>query len=65
MHILNRDPHFMHTIMPSLSPVTWEGIRMLCESKRVKGPMKGGRFGLGFKAVFHITGKYVYTENNG
>ena len=38
---------------------------MLCESKKVKDPMTVGRFGLGFKSVFHITGKYVFTENNG
>ena len=27
--------------------------------------MKVGRFGLGFKSVFHVTGKYVFTKNNG
>ena len=35
---------------------------MLCESKKVKDPMKVGRFGLGFKSVFHVTGKYVFTD---
>ena len=30
---------------------------MLCNSIKVKDPMKVGRFGLGFKSVFHITGK--------
>ena len=35
----------------------WRGIRMLCDSIQVKDPMKVGRFGLGFKSVFHITGK--------
>ncbi|CAH3193173.1 unnamed protein product, partial [Porites evermanni] len=34
----------------------WKGIRMLCDSIKVKDPMKVGRFGLGFKSVFHITG---------
>ena len=34
----------------------WEGIRMLCDSIKVKDPMKVGRFGLGFKSVFHVTG---------
>ena len=37
---------------------------MLCESKKVKDPMKVGRFGLGFKSVFHVTGTYVFTEKN-
>ena len=35
---------------------------MLCASKKVKDPMKVGRFGLGFKSVFHITGTYVFTD---
>ena len=35
---------------------------MLCESKKVKDPMKVGRFGLGFKSVFHVTGTYVFTD---
>ncbi len=30
---------------------------MLCDSIKVKDPMKVGRFGLGFKSVFHLTGK--------
>lgn len=33
----------------------WRGIRMICDSIKVKDPMKVGRFGLGFKSVFHIT----------
>ena len=35
----------------------WKGIRMLCDSIKVKDPMKVGRFGLGFKSVFHVTGE--------
>ena len=35
----------------------WKGIRMLCDSIKVKDPLKVGRFGLGFKSVFHVTGK--------
>ena len=35
----------------------WKGILMLCDSIKVKDPMKVGRFGLGFKSVFHVTGK--------
>ena len=38
------------------TPDDWKGIRMLCDSIKVKDPMKVGRFGLGFKSVFHITG---------
>jgi sacsin len=34
----------------------WEGIRMLCDSIKEKDPTKVGRFGLGFKSVFHMTG---------
>ena len=34
----------------------WVGIRMLHDSVKVDDPMKVGRFGLGFKSVFHMTG---------
>jgi len=34
----------------------WKGIRMLHESIKEDDPMKVGRFGLGFKSVFHMTG---------
>ena len=37
----------------------WKGIRMLCDSIKVKDPMKVGRFGLGFKSVFHLTGEII------
>ena len=37
----------------------WTGIRMLFDSIKVKDPMKVGRFGLGFKSVFHVTGESV------
>ena len=37
----------------------WKGIRMLCDSIKVKDPMKVGRFGLGFKSVFHVTGEII------
>ena len=29
---------------------------MICDSIKVKDPMKVGRFGLGFKSIFHMTG---------
>ena len=35
----------------------WKGIRMLFDSIKAKDPMKVGRFGLGFKSVFHMTGE--------
>lgn len=38
----------------------WKGIRMLCDSIKVRDPMKVGRFGLGFKSVFHVTGKMLF-----
>ena len=34
----------------------WEGIRMLQNSVKEDDPLKVGRFGLGFKSVFHMTG---------
>ena len=34
----------------------WKGIRMIFESIKVKDPMKVGRFGLGFKSIFEMTG---------
>ncbi|XP_053401277.1 sacsin-like [Mercenaria mercenaria] len=33
----------------------WEGIQMIYSSVKEKDPLKVGRFGLGFKSVFHIT----------
>ncbi|KAK7488211.1 hypothetical protein BaRGS_00020518 [Batillaria attramentaria] len=33
----------------------WSGIRKLHTSVKAKDPLKVGRFGLGFKSVFHIT----------
>ena len=43
------------------TPEDWKGIRMLCDSIKVTDPMKVGRFGLGFKSVFHMTGTSVLT----
>ena len=43
------------------TPEDWKGIRMLCDSIKVTDPMKVGRFGLGFKTVFHMTGTSVLT----
>jgi len=35
----------------------WKGVGMLCDSIKVNDPTKVGRFGLGFKSVFHMTGR--------
>ena len=35
----------------------WKGIRLLQESIKEEDPLKVGRFGLGFKSVFHMTGE--------
>ena len=34
----------------------WKGIRMIDNSIKADDPLKIGRFGLGFKSVFHMTG---------
>ena len=39
------------------SEADWKGIRMLHESIKEDDPMKVGKFGLGFKSVFHMTGQ--------
>ena len=38
----------------------WRGIRMIHDSIKIKEPMKVGKFGLGFKSVFHLTGNYTH-----
>ena len=35
----------------------WRGIRMLSQSIKHSDPLKVGHFGIGFKSVFHLTGK--------
>jgi len=37
----------------------WQGIQMINRSVKEFDPVKIGRFGLGFKSVFHITGWYI------
>ncbi|XP_053402672.1 sacsin-like [Mercenaria mercenaria] len=37
------------------SDTDWEGIRMIYSSVKEEDPLKVGRFGLGFKSVFHMT----------
>ena len=41
----------------------WKGIRLVCDSIKVEDTMKVGRFGLGFKSVFHMTGKAKYHQS--
>ena len=43
----------------------WRGIRMIYSSVKEEDPLKVGRFGLGFKSVFHITGKVDKDHHNG
>ena len=40
----------------------WTGIRMLQDSIKEADSTKIGRFGLGFKSVFHLTG-YICSMN--
>ena len=37
----------------------WLGIRMLNDSVKQDDPMKVGRFGLGFKSIYHMTGMHL------
>ena len=37
----------------------WKGIVSLGISVKEKDPLKVGRFGLGFKSVFHLTGSLL------
>ena len=38
----------------------WKGIISLGISVKEKDPLKVGRFGLGFKSVFHLTGRLLF-----
>jgi hypothetical protein len=40
----------------------WEGIITIYNSVKEKEPLKVGRFGLGFKSVFHMTGKHTTVQ---
>ena len=40
----------------TFSEIDWRGIKMLQNSIKKDDPLKVGRFGLGFKSVFHMTG---------
>nr|KAG5705533.1 hypothetical protein BaRGS_009186 [Batillaria attramentaria] len=60
---LERFPHLKYFKGPALciynnqefTSGDWRSIRMLHQSVKEKNPMKVGRFGLGFKSVFHLT----------
>ena len=39
----------------------WEGIQQLQDSVKAQDPFSVGKFGLGFNAVYHITGMYCCT----
>jgi sacsin len=34
----------------------WDGITMVRKSNKHDNPLKVGKFGIGFKSVFHVTG---------
>ena len=38
----------------------WQSIRLVCDSLKEHDAMKVGRFGLGFKSVYHMTGEKNY-----
>lgn len=40
----------------------WKGIRSIYTSVKRDDPLKIGRFGLGFKSVFHLTGLYSFMD---
>ncbi|XP_076453314.1 sacsin-like [Babylonia areolata] len=64
---LKNHPHLKFFKGPALcvyndaefSESDWEGIRMLHTSIKEDDPLKVGRFGLGFKSVFHLTDRLV------
>jgi len=37
----------------------WKGIRSIYTSTKRDDPLKIGKFGLGFKSIFHLTGLYT------
>jgi hypothetical protein len=41
----------------------WKGIKSIYTSVKEKDALKVGRFGLGFKSIFHITGKTLAYDN--
>ena len=45
----------------TFSEEDWRGIKMLQNSIKKDDPLKVGRFGLGFKSVFHMTGALAHT----
>ncbi|PVD20278.1 hypothetical protein C0Q70_20775 [Pomacea canaliculata] len=61
--IIKKHPHLKFFQGPALCVYNneqftendWKGIRMLHTSLKEKDPLKVGRFGLGFKSVFHLT----------
>ncbi|XP_064596794.1 sacsin-like [Liolophura sinensis] len=56
----NSSPHFQGPAIyvyndAKFTDADWKGIKMLRKSVKKDDPMKIGRYGLGFKSVFHIT----------
>ena len=42
----------------------WNSLRMLSKSHKEHDPTKVGRFGVGFKSVFHITGRFCSSSHS-
>ena len=40
----------------------WEGIQRLQDSVKAEDPFNVGKFGIGFNAIYHITGVYNYVS---
>ena len=47
----------------SFTEKDWKGIRMMYYSVKEADALKVGRFGLGFKSVFHMTGMQSNLKN--
>ena len=56
IYIIKQGPALYSNNNARFTKDDWRGIRLVCDSIKVEDPMKVGRFGLGFKSVFHMTG---------
>ena len=63
VHVVVQGPALCVYNDAEFSQRDWEGIRMLHISIKEKDPLKVGRFGLGFKSVFHLTGNKPATRH--
>ncbi|XP_025093502.1 sacsin-like isoform X1 [Pomacea canaliculata] len=69
---IRKNPHLKFLKGPALyafnnakfSERDWQGIRMIHTSIKEADPLKVGRFGLGFKSVFHLTDRLTIVSGN-